>query len=69
MKYLALIYGEEGRWAGLSPEQRESEMGEYIALSKADVTVGGDELDSVTPRRPCASAATRRSSRTARSPS
>jgi hypothetical protein len=48
MRYLALIYGEEGRWAGLSPEERESELGEYIALSKADVTVGGDELDSVT---------------------
>jgi hypothetical protein len=48
MKYLALIYGDEGRWAGLSPEERESELGEYIALSRADVTVGGDELDSVT---------------------
>jgi hypothetical protein len=48
MKYLALIYGEEGRWADLSPEDRESELGEYIALSRADVTVAGDELDSVT---------------------
>jgi hypothetical protein len=48
MQYLALIYGDEGRWTGLSPEQRESEMSEYVALSQADVTVGGNELDSVT---------------------
>jgi hypothetical protein len=47
MQYLALIYGEEGRWAELSPEQREAEMGEYIALSGADVTRGGHELDSI----------------------
>jgi len=46
MKYLALIYGEEARWAGLSPEERESEMGEYTALSQADVTRGGNELDA-----------------------
>ncbi|NUT54458.1 MAG: YciI family protein, partial [Thermoleophilia bacterium] len=47
MQYLALIYGDESRWAGLSPEQRESEMGEYMALSQADVTRGGNELDSI----------------------
>jgi hypothetical protein len=47
MQYLALIYGDEARWAALSPEQRESEMGEYMALSNADVTAGGNELDSV----------------------
>jgi hypothetical protein len=47
MQYLALIYGEEGRWAGLSPEQRESEMNEYRALSQAPVTRGGSELDEV----------------------
>ena len=46
MQYLALIYGDESRWAGLSPEQREQEMGEYMALSQADVTKGGNELDS-----------------------
>ena len=48
MQYLALIYGEESRWASLSPEQRESELGEYMALSQAPVTSGGNELDSVT---------------------
>ena len=48
MQYLALIYGDESRWGSLSPEQREREMGEYMALSEADVTRGGNELDSVT---------------------
>ena len=47
MRYLALIYGDEGRWTNLSPEDREREMGEYMALSQQDVTVGGNELDSV----------------------
>ena len=47
MQYLALIYGEEGRWGSLSPEEREREMGEYMALSQADVTRGGSELDSI----------------------
>ena len=47
MKYIALIYGDEARWSGLSPEERDREMGEYIALSAEDVTVGGSELDSV----------------------
>ena len=47
MQYLALIYGEEGRWANLSPEEREREMGEYIALSEAEVTRGGSELDTI----------------------
>ena len=48
MKYMALIYGEEGRWAGLSDAERESEMGEYMALSQERVTVGGNELDGVS---------------------
>jgi hypothetical protein len=47
MQYLALIYGDESRWGSLSPEDREREMGEYMALSEADVTKGGNELDSV----------------------
>ncbi len=46
MQYLALIYGDEARWEGLSEEQRNAEMGEYMALSQADVTHGGNELDS-----------------------
>ena len=46
MQYLALIYGDESRWGTLSPEERESELGEYMALSGAEVTKGGNELDS-----------------------
>src|SRR5918999_3809907 len=47
MQYLALIYGDEARWAALSPEERERDMSEYVALSQEGVTVGGNELDSV----------------------
>jgi hypothetical protein len=47
MQYLALIYGDEARWADLSQEDRERERGEYMALSQADVTKGGNELDGV----------------------
>jgi hypothetical protein len=47
MQYLALIYGDEARWSGLSAEQREREMSEYTALSQAAVTRGGNELDAV----------------------
>jgi hypothetical protein len=46
MRYLALIYGDEARWQGLSEEERGREMDEYAALSGADVTIGGNELDS-----------------------
>jgi hypothetical protein len=47
MQYLALIYGDEARWENMSSEDREREMGEYMALSEAAVTRGGHELDSV----------------------
>ena len=47
MQYLALIYGDEARWENLSTEQRDAEMGEYMALSQAAVTRGGNELDSI----------------------
>ena len=47
MQYLALIYGDESRWQSLSDEEREREMSEYIALSQADATVAGNELDGI----------------------
>jgi hypothetical protein len=47
MQYLALIYGDEARWADLSEEERERELGEYMAISQAEVTAGGHELDGV----------------------
>src|SRR4051812_47882155 len=48
MQYLALIYGEEGRWSGLSEQERNAEMQEYMALSDAAVTRGGNELDATS---------------------
>jgi hypothetical protein len=48
MRYVALIYADEARWADLTDEERRSEMREYTALAAEDVTVGGNELDSVT---------------------
>jgi hypothetical protein len=47
MKYMALIYGDESRWSDLSEEERETEMGEYVALSQEAATVGGAELDAI----------------------
>jgi hypothetical protein len=44
MKYLALIYGEEERWASLSEQEWQAEMEEYIALANEPVSVGGAEL-------------------------
>ena len=47
MQYLALIYGEEGRWVGnLAPEDRDREMDEYMAISAARTSPSrGNELD------------------------
>lgn len=50
-QYLLLIYGDEGAWAKLSPDQISAEMGAYFAyteeLAKAGVLVAGDELHPV----------------------
>ena len=51
MQYILLIYGEESKWAELSPDQLSAEMGAYFAytqdLAKAGVLVAGDELQPV----------------------
>lgn len=51
MQYMLLIYGDEAKWAALSPDQLSAEMGAYFAyteeLAKAGVLVGGDELHPV----------------------
>jgi len=51
MQYLLLIYGEESRWASLSPEQIAEEMGAYFAyteeLAKSGKLVLGQELQPV----------------------
>ena len=47
MQYLALIYGDEGRWDGSLAGGAGARMGEYMALSRGDVhDSGGNELDS-----------------------
>jgi hypothetical protein len=48
MKYLLLIYGEDGNWEGKSDDERQAMYAEYGALV-GDLTergkmVGGDEL-------------------------
>jgi hypothetical protein len=51
MQYILLIYGEESKWATLTPDQLSAEMGAYMAytqdLVKAGVLVAGDELQPV----------------------
>jgi hypothetical protein len=51
MQYMLLIYGDESKWAELSPDQLSAEMGAYFAytqeLAKAGVLVAGDELQPV----------------------
>jgi len=52
MQYMLLIYGEEAKWAALSPDQLAQEMGAYMAytedLQKAGVLRAGDELHPVS---------------------
>jgi hypothetical protein len=51
MQYMLLIYGEEARWANLTPEKISEEMGAYFAyteaLAKAGKLKAGDELQPV----------------------
>ena len=48
MKFLALIYSQEGAWESLSDEERSAVYAEYGAFSRegreAGVVIGGDEL-------------------------
>ena len=48
MKFLALIYAEEGGWESLSDDERSAVYAEYSAFANdgraAGVVVGGDEL-------------------------
>jgi len=48
VQYMALIYSDEERWAGLSDEDREAAYGRYGALVRdaeaAGVLAGGHEL-------------------------
>ena len=48
MRYMLLIYGDENRWAQLSGEEAEAEMGKWFAytqeLQDAGVSTMGDAL-------------------------
>lgn len=50
-QFMLLIYGEESKWAELTPDQLSAEMGAYMAytqdLAKAGALVAGDELQPV----------------------
>ena len=52
MQYMLLIYGDEGMWAGLTPEKLSEEMGAYFAYSEALAKAGkmkaGDELQPIS---------------------
>jgi hypothetical protein len=52
VKFLALIYGEEGGWESLSDEERSRMYERYGAFARegreAGVVIGGDELDSTS---------------------
>ena len=44
MQYALLIYGSSESWERLSPEERETQMHEYMALGQRAETKGGADL-------------------------
>ena len=44
MKYALLIYSNANAWDGLSEEERNAQMGEYMAISSSPGILGGQEL-------------------------
>jgi hypothetical protein len=44
VKYALLIYGSADAWEGLSEDERNAQMGEYMAISSAPGILGGQEL-------------------------
>ncbi len=47
MKYALLVYDVPSAWQGLSDEESDAVMGEYIALAQAPGMVGGEQLHPV----------------------
>jgi hypothetical protein len=45
MQYALLIYGSGDGWQQLSEDERQAQMGEYMALSERPEARGGAELD------------------------
>lgn len=44
MKYALLIYANANAWEGLSEDERNAQMGEYMAISSSPGILGGEEL-------------------------
>lgn len=44
MKYALLIYSNANAWDGLSEDERNAQMGEYMAISSSPGILGGQEL-------------------------
>src|SRR5262249_41551733 len=47
MQYALLIYGSDDGWRQLGEDERQAQMGEYMALSQRSETRGGAELDEL----------------------
>jgi hypothetical protein len=45
MQYALLIYGSGDGWQQLSEDERQAQLGEYMALSERPESRGGAELD------------------------
>ena len=48
MQYALLIYGSGEGWEQLSPEERETQMREYMALGERPETRGGADLGELS---------------------
>jgi hypothetical protein len=44
VKYALLIYSNANAWDGLSEDERNAQMGEYMAISNSPGILGGQEL-------------------------
>jgi hypothetical protein len=47
MKYLLQIYPDADEFVGLSAEEQEAIVGEYLALAQSPGVIGGDQLQPV----------------------
>lgn len=47
MKYALLIYDVPEAWEGLSEEERQAMLGEYVAVAQTPGIVGGEQLQPV----------------------
>jgi len=45
VKYALLIYANANAWESLSEDERNAQMGEYMAISSSPGILGGEQLD------------------------